>query len=56
LPVVDIMLVSVRTRCGRAIAMVWAIMPPIETPTTCAESRPRWSSRPKASSAMSASV
>ena len=34
--------------------MVWAIMPPIETPQTCADSIPRWSRSPKASSAMSA--
>ena len=56
LPVVDMMLVSERTRSGRAMAMVWAIMPPIEMPTTCADSSPRWSSSPKPSSAMSASV
>ena len=56
LPVVDMMLVSDRTRCGRSIAIVCAIMPPIETPTTWAVSRPRWSSRPNASAAMSPSV
>ena len=31
------MLVSERTRAGPAIAIVCAIMPPIETPTTCAD-------------------
>ena len=53
LPVVDMMLVRDRSRCGCSTAMVWAIMPPIETPTTWAVSRPRWSSRPNASAAMS---
>ena len=47
------MLVSDRTRWGAMIAMVCAIMPPIETPTTWAECRPRWSSSPKASPARS---
>ena len=32
---------------GCSMAMVCAIMPPIDTPTTWAASRPRWSSRPK---------
>ena len=41
------------TRSGDRIAIVWAIMPPIELPTTCARSIPRWSSSPKASAAMS---
>ena len=53
LPVVDMMLVSERTRLGCSIARVWAIMPPIETPAMWADSRPRWSSRPTASAAMS---
>ena len=39
------MLVSDRTRAGCSIAIVCAIIPPIETPTTWAESMPRWSSR-----------
>ncbi len=48
--------VSERTRVGRAIAIVWTIIPPIDTPTTWADSQPRWSIRPNASSAMSSSV
>ncbi len=47
------MLTRDRTRAGRATAMVCAIMPPIETPTTWARSTPRWSSSPKQSSARS---
>ena len=53
LPVDDMMLVSDRTRRGCSMAIVWAIMPPIETPATWADSRPRWSSRATASAAMS---
>ena len=41
------------TRSGLLIAIVWAIIPPIDAPTTCARSIPRWSSRPSVSSAMS---
>ena len=52
-PVVDMMLVSERTRAGCSIAIVCAIMPPIEMPTTWADAIPRWSSRPKESSARS---
>ena len=48
--------VSERTRSGRRAAMVWAIMPPIETPTRWARSISRWSSRPTPSAAISASV
>ncbi len=48
--------VSDRTRRGCSTAIVCAIMPPIDTPTTWALSQPRWSIRPKASSAMSLSV
>ncbi len=40
LPVVDMTLVSERTRPGCSIAIVWAIIPPIDTPTTWAESQP----------------
>ncbi len=47
---------SERTRSGCSKAIVWAIMPPIEAPTTWARSTPRWSSRPTASPAMSDSV
>ena len=36
LPVVDMIEVSERTRCGNEIAISWAIMPPIEAPTRCA--------------------
>ena len=53
LPVVDMMLVSDRTRFGCSIATVCAIMPPIEMPATCADSRPRWSISATASPARS---
>ena len=43
-----------RSRCR--IAIVWAIMPPIEVPTMWAFSMPRQSSTPMLSSAMSSSV
>ena len=36
LPLVDMMLVSERVRCGYRAAMVWAIDAPIEAPTRCA--------------------
>ena len=52
-PVVDMMLVIDSTRAGASTAMVWTIMPPIETPATCAASMPRWSSRARPSPAMS---
>ena len=52
-PVVDMIEVSVRTRSGCSMAMVWAIIPPIDAPTTWADSMPRASSRPTASAAMS---
>ena len=55
LPVVDMMLVIDRTRPGAPSAIVWTIMPPIDTPTRWAEVMPRWSSRPKASPARSSS-
>ena len=41
------------TRRGWPIAIAWAIIPPIDAPTTWAASMPRWSSSPAASSAMS---
>jgi hypothetical protein len=50
---VDMIEVRLRTRPGWAMASAWAIIPPIEIPTTWAESRPRPSSRPAVSSAMS---
>ena len=53
-PVVDMIDVRVVTRSGKSMANAWAIMPPIETPTMWARSRPRASSRPAASAAMSA--
>jgi hypothetical protein len=56
LPVVDMIEVNDRTREVCSTAIVWAIMPPIEMPTTCAASMPRWSSSPTASVAMSPSV
>jgi hypothetical protein len=48
--------VSVRTRSGCSIATVWAIIPPIERPTTCADRRPSASSSATVSAAMSESV
>jgi hypothetical protein len=48
--------VSERTRSGCSMATAWAIMPPIEAPTTWALSKPRASSRPTVSAAMSDSV
>ena len=56
LPVVDMIDVRLRTRSGCSIAIVWAIMPPIDTPTTWAPSMPSASSRPTASAAMSLST
>jgi hypothetical protein len=41
LPVVEAIETRERTRPGWRIAMVWAIMPPIETPVTWADSMPR---------------
>ena len=40
LPIVDMMLVSERTRAGCSIAIVCTIIPPIDTPTTCADVEP----------------
>ena len=48
------MLVSDRTRRGCSMAIVCAIIPPIDTPATWADSRPRWSRSANASAAMSA--
>ena len=56
LPVLDMIETSESVRCGYRIATVWAIIPPIEAPTTWACSIPRWSSTPTLSPAMSASV
>jgi hypothetical protein len=55
-PVVDMIDVSDRTRAGCSIAVVWAIIPPIDAPTRCALSSSRASSRPTVSAAMSDSV
>ena len=44
---------SERTRPGCSIAIVWAIMPPIDAPRTWAESTPSRSSSPIPSAAMS---
>ena len=55
-PVLDMIEHSDSTRSGCSIAIVWAIIPPIEAPTMCARSMPRWSSSPTASPAMSESV
>ncbi len=54
-PVVDMIEVSDSTRSGCSMAVVWAIIPPIDMPQTCARSTPRWSSRPATSAAMSLS-
>jgi hypothetical protein len=54
-PVVDMMEVRLRSRAGCRIASVWAIMPPMDAPQTCAASIPIASSRPAASFAMSSS-
>ncbi|HEY4730328.1 MAG TPA: hypothetical protein VIH41_04305, partial [Myxococcales bacterium] len=52
-PVVDMIEVSVRTRPGWCAATVWAIIPPIEMPKTCAELSPAASMTAAASSARS---
>ena len=53
LPVVDMIEVSERTRLGCSIANVWAIIPPIDMPTTWARSILSASRRPTASLAIS---
>ena len=50
------MTASVFVRSVKRAAKTWAIMPPIDAPTMCARSMPRWSSSAAASSAMSSSV
>ena len=50
LPVVDMIEVSERTRCGNEIAISWAIMPPIDAPTRCADLMPSASISPMMSS------
>ena len=55
LPVLDMIETIERTRSGCSIAVVWAIIPPIEAPTRWAESMSRWSIRPTVSAAMSRS-
>ena len=55
-PVVDMIDVSVSTRSGCSIAIVWTIIPPIDAPTTWAARCRGASSRPTASAAMSDSV
>jgi hypothetical protein len=54
--VADIIEVSESTRSGCRAAKVWAIIPPIDAPTTCAAGLPRAASSAAASSAMSSSV
>ena len=54
-PVFDMIDVRLATRVGCSMAMVCAIIPPIEMPTTWARSMPRWSSSPMPSWAMSLS-
>ena len=53
---VDMIEVRLATLSGWRMASAWAIIPPIDMPTTCARSMPRASSRPAASSAMSSIV
>jgi hypothetical protein len=48
--------VSVRTSSPRASASSWATIPPIEIPSTCADSMPSPSSSPAASPASCAIV
>ena len=55
-PVVDMIDVRVRTRAGCSAATVWAIMPPIDTPATWADSMSSASSSPTVSAAMSVEV
>ena len=55
LPVVDIIEVRERTRSGCSIAIVCAIAPPMDAPTTCTFSKPSTSSNPTASAAISES-
>ncbi len=52
-PVVDMMEQAVANRAGWWITRAWVIMPPMEAPTTCARSMPRWARSAAASSAMS---
>src|SRR5690348_3355219 len=54
-PVVAMIDVSVSSRSGRSIAIVCAIAPPIDAPTTCTRPIRSASSRPNASAAMSLS-
>ena len=56
LPVVDMIETRERTASGCSAAKVWAIMPPIEAPTTCAGAIPSSRTRPAASPAMSLNV
>ena len=55
-PVLDMTEVSDSTRSGWAMTRAWAIIPPIDTPKTCARSTPAASSTARASSAMSSIV
>ena len=52
-PVVDMMELAVRKRSGWLITSAWVIMPPMETPTTCALAMPSSARSAAASSAMS---
>ena len=52
-PVVLITEINALIRCGCSMAMVWTIIPPIDTPNTAARSTSRWSSNPMPSAAMS---
>jgi hypothetical protein len=55
-PVRDIADVSESSRSGCSIARRWTIIPPIDSPSTCARSAPTASSAAIASPAMSVSV
>ena len=52
-PVVDMIETRLFTRAGCRMVSDWAIIPPIETPTTWAAPNPRPSMSPAVSSAMS---
>ena len=53
-PVFDMIEHRLSTRVGWSMVSCWAIIPPIDTPTTWAASMSRWSSSATASPAMSA--
>ena len=56
LPGLDMIDTRLRTRLGCRMVIVWATIPPSDTPSTCARAMPSASSRPAESSAMSTRV